>query len=433
VSEEMPLFQRRKQQEAEIKNYQNTGVFLTNTNILNQLCFIELGKKELQLVRAVKDDLFPHLEQIVGIFYNQIGSIGEFKKIIEEKSSSERLRKTLLKHLEELLEARIDEQYIENRSRIAHMHVKIGLPTQGYLAAINKIESYLRYYIFRLPLSFERKEQTVDALSKLCNFELQLVLQAYEKESRILLDKQQQAIKQDVKSSIGEIALELKTNAQKTRGAILDLVQNTNEVKAYLNSSVKDAENMKVASLNGYEQMRSLASQTVEINSHTIEMTQMVKQLDDSSTEIYKVVEIVKGIAGQTNLLALNSAIEAARAGEHGKGFAVVAEEVRKLANQTKNSVELIAKLISESSEISNKVIESIIQVQQYVQKGMALNDQSLSTFEQITTSVEMTMQDFKQASEQVQLLAKIIEGIDETSNGLDYTASSLATTLHTF
>ena len=429
----MPLFQRRKQQEAEIKNYQNTGVFLTNTNILNQLRFIELGKKELQLVRAVKDDLFPHLEQIVGIFYNQIGSIGEFKKIIEEKSSSERLRKTLLKHLEELLEARIDEQYIENRSRIAHMHVKIGLPTQGYLAAINKIESYLRYYIFRLPLSFERKEQTVDALSKLCNFELQLVLQAYEKESRILLDKQQQAIKQDVKSSIGEIALELKTNAQKTRGAILDLVQNTNEVKAYLNSSVKDAENMKVASLNGYEQMRSLASQTVEINSHTIEMTQMVKQLDDSSTEIYKVVEIVKGIAGQTNLLALNSAIEAARAGEHGKGFAVVAEEVRKLANQTKNSVELIAKLISESSEISNKVIESIIQVQQYVQKGMALNDQSLSTFEQITTSVEMTMQDFKQASEQVQLLAKIIEGIDETSNGLDYTASSLATTLHTF
>ena len=429
----MPLFQRRKQQEAEIKNYQNTGVFLTNTNILNQLRFIELGKKELQLVRAVKDDLFPHLEQIVGIFYNQIGSIGEFKKIIEEKSSSERLRKTLLKHLEELLEARIDEQYIENRSRIAHMHVKIGLPTQGYLAAINKIESYLRYYIFRLPLSFERKEQTVDALSKLCNFELQLVLQAYEKESRILLDKQQQAIKQDVKSSIGEIALELKTNAQKTRGAILDLVQNTNEVKAYLNSSVKDAENMKVASLNGYEQMRSLASQTVEINSHTIEMTQMVKQLDDSSTEIYKVVEIVKGIAGQTNLLALNSAIEAARAGEHGKGFAVVAEEVRKLANQTKNSVELIAKLISESSEISNKVIESIIQVQQYVQKGMALNDQSLSTFEQITTSVEMTMQDFKQASEQVQLLAKIIEGIDETSNGLEYTASSLATTLHTF
>ena len=429
----MPLFQRRKQQEAKVKNYQNTGVFLTNTNILNQLRFIELGKKELQLVRAVKDDLFPHLEQIVGIFYNQIGSIGEFKKIIEEKSSSERLRKTLLKHLEELLEARIDEQYIENRSRIAHMHVKIGLPTQGYLAAINKIESYLRYYIFRLPLSFERKEQTVDALSKLCNFELQLVLQAYEKESRILRDKQQQAIKQDVKSSIGEIALELKTNAQKTRGAILELVQNTNEVKAYLNSSVKDAENMKVASLNGYEQMRSLASQTVEINSHTIEMTQMVQQLDDSSTEIYKVVEIVKGIAGQTNLLALNSAIEAARAGEHGKGFAVVAEEVRKLANQTKNSVELIAKLISESSEISNKVIESIVQVQQFVQKGMALNDRSLSTFEQITTSVEMTMQDFKQASEQVQLLAKIIEGIDETSNGLDYTASSLATTVHTF
>ena len=433
MGEEMPFFQKRRQQEAEMKNYPNTGVYLTNTNILNQLRLIDLGNKELQLIRAVKDDLFPHLEQIVGIFYNQIESVDEFKKIIKDRSSSERLRKTLFKHIAELLEARIDDQYIENRNCIAHMHVKIGLSTQGYLAAFHKIESYLRYYIFRLPLSFERKEQTVDALNKLCNFELQLVLQAYEKESRKYLDKQQQAIKQDVKNSIGEIALELKTNAQKTHEAILELVQNTNEVKTYLTNSVKDAEKMKVASLNGYEQMRSLTSQTAEINSQTVEMTQMVHQLDNSSTEIYKVVEIVKGIAGQTNLLALNSAIEAARAGEHGKGFAVVAEEVRKLANQTRNSVELIAHLISESSEITNKVIESIIQVQQFVQEGMALNDQSLATFEQITTSVETTIRDFKHASEKVQILAQIIEGIDNTSNELDHSASSLATTVHTF
>ncbi len=429
----MPFFKRRRQQEAEIKNYPNTGVYLTNTNILNQLRLIDLGNKELQLIRAVKYDLFPHLEQTVGIFYNQIESVGEFKKIIKDRSSSERLRKTLLKHLAELLEARVDDQYIENRNCIAHMHVKIGLPTQGYLAAFHKIETYLRYYIFRLPLSFEQKEQTVDALSKLCNFEVQLVLQAYEKESRIYLDKQQQAIKQEVKNSIGEISFELKTNAQKTHEAILELVQNTNKVKTYLTNSVKDAEKMKVASLNGYDQMRSLTSQTAEINSQTVEMTQMVQRLDDSSTEIYKVVEIVKGIAGQTNLLALNSAIEAARAGEHGKGFAVVAEEVRKLANQTRNSVELIANLISESGEITNKVIESIIKVQQFVQEGMALNDQSLATFEQITTSVETTIRDFKHASEKVQILAQIIEGIDDTSNELDHSASSLATTLHTF
>ena len=429
----MYLFQKRKQQEEEIKNYQNTGVYLTNTDIHKQLRLIELGNKELQLIRAVKDDLFPHLQQIVEIFYTQIETVIEFKNIIEEKSSSERLRKTLLTHLVELLEARIDDQYIENRSRIAYMHVKIGLPTQGYLAAFNKIESYLRHYIFRLPLSIEQKEQTVDALNKLCNFELQLVLQAYEKESRLLLDKQQQAIKQEVKSSIGEIAFELKNNAQKTHKAILELVQNINEVKTYLNNSVNDAEKMKVASLNGYDQMHSLTNQTAEINSHTIEMTQMVQQLDDSSTEIYKVVEIVKGIAGQTNLLALNSAIEAARAGEHGKGFAVVAEEVRKLANQTRNSVELIAKLINESSQITNKVIESIIQVQQFVQDGMALNDQSLATFEQITTSVETTIQDFKLASEKVEVLAEILEGIDDTSNELDHTASSLATTLNSF
>ena len=429
----MYLFQKRKQQEEAIKTYQNTGVFLKDTNIHNQLRLIDLGNKELQLIRAVKEDLVPHLEHVVSIFYNQIESVFEYKNIIREKSSAERLKKTLFTHLSELLEARIDEQYIHNRSLIAHMHVRIGLPTQGYLAAFNKIECYLRYHIFRLPLSLERKEQTIDALNKLCNFEQQLVLQAYEKESLLLLDKQQQAIKQEVKSSIGEIALNLKMNAQKTHEAILELVQNTNVVKSYLRNSLKDAEKMKVASLSGYDQMRSLTSQTAEINSHTIEMTEMVHQLDESSNEINKVVEIVKGIAGQTNLLALNSAIEAARAGEHGKGFAVVAEEVRKLANQTKNSVELIAKLINESSGTTNKVVGSILQVQQFVQQGMDLNNQSLAAFEQINGLVEATIQDFKHASEQVQLLAEIIEGIDITSNELDHTATSLATTLHTF
>lgn len=67
----------------------------------------------------------------------------------------------------------------------------------------------------------------------------------------------------------------------------------------------------------------------------------ILKSIEDSKVveEIRVIADTIANVAEQTNLLALNAAIEAARAGEQGKGFAVVAEEVRKLAEQTSDSV----------------------------------------------------------------------------------------------
>lgn len=68
-----------------------------------------------------------------------------------------------------------------------------------------------------------------------------------------------------------------------------------------------------------------------------------MKKLDQSSTKIGEVVELITKIAQQTNLLALNATIEAARAGDAGKGFAMVANEVKDLANETSDATSDIA------------------------------------------------------------------------------------------
>ncbi len=62
-----------------------------------------------------------------------------------------------------------------------------------------------------------------------------------------------------------------------------------------------------------------------------------VAQVAQRSTNISRILDVIRAIAEQTNLLALNAAIEAARAGDMGRGFAVVADEVRALANKTRS------------------------------------------------------------------------------------------------
>jgi methyl-accepting chemotaxis protein len=81
-----------------------------------------------------------------------------------------------------------------------------------------------------------------------------------------------------------------------------------------------------------------------------------VTQLEENSTKIGTVLDVIKGIAEQTNLLALNASIEAARAGDHGRGFSVVADEVRGLAGRSQESATEIDTMINDLQQQTSQV-----------------------------------------------------------------------------
>ena len=177
------------------------------------------------------------------------------------------------------------------------------------------------------------------------------------KSSCQVLDK---AISQqvDLMQQAKEGVVQQQHSTDQVATAINQMAATVQEVAVHTQQAKDATEGVKQASNQGRQEVDTSVASTRGLSELIKEANEVILRVEQDSSAIGGVLDVIRGISEQTNLLALNAAIEAARAGESGRGFAVVADEVRTLAQRTQESTEEIDAMIHKLQSGSHQAVE---------------------------------------------------------------------------
>ncbi|MBO8136689.1 MAG: CZB domain-containing protein [Desulfotomaculum sp.] len=213
-------------------------------------------------------------------------------------------------------------------------------------------------------------------------------------------------------TEIANQASSLSSSAQEMSANIEEVSASMQQIDGTVQEFATDAE----ANYMEIENLLELGTDTKNTFDIMVENT---NALNEQIGHIDNITQNIADIAEQTNLLALNAAIESARAGEAGRGFAVVAEEVRKLANNTKDAVSTAKEMAVTMTDQSKKSMDNISTVQDVFNRY-------LKSSEKIAGSIKKSNQQTNQIRTMISNIATALQQQTATAENLTQIAESL-------
>jgi methyl-accepting chemotaxis protein len=214
----------------------------------------------------------------------------------------------------------------------------------------------------------------------------------------------------DVMDQLADGSDQLASDVQVMNSSIAKVINEGGEVKVSTNASSNQIKSMK---LQFDETTKGFETLSVKMN-----------ELYKKSGLISSIIGTIRNIASQTNLLALNASIEAARAGEQGRGFAVVAEEIRKLAEESSESVSEIDDIIKAVTEEINSSNIITSENHERIMTSGTIIEQTLEQYIQTEISIESIITS-------IDLLGKNIDSITKVQNTVLETTGVVKTLSH--